>query len=143
MKILSNRVALAFWLLLLQATGIHASCFPPQKLPLTQNKTKKITPPLRKSQRHIKSLWTLNRGLFTLKHFNLTGLLYLFLTLIFMANYRKVTQKQKTIKYQLQRGMINLNYLMIHILYLIFKIILSISLKRIKIGYYLERFNIP
>ena len=60
-----------------------------------------------------------------------------------MANYRKVTQKQKTIKYQLQRGMINLNYLMIHILYLIFKIILSISLKRIKIGYYLERFNIP
>ena len=28
MKILSNKVALASWLLLLQATGIHASCFP-------------------------------------------------------------------------------------------------------------------
>ena len=76
MKILSNRVALASWLLLLQATGIHASCFPLKNFrSLKTKKQQKITPLLRKSQRHIKSLWTLNRGLFTLKRFNLTTIL--------------------------------------------------------------------
>ena len=35
-----------------------------------------------------------------------------------------------TLKYGLKRGMINLNYLMDHILYQIFKIILSIFLKK-------------
>ena len=34
-----------------------------------------------------------------------------------------------SLKYQLQHGMKNLNYLMYHILYQIFQIILSISLK--------------
>ena len=36
------------------------------------------------------------------------------------------------LEYQLQRGMKNLNYLMDHILYQIFKIILSISSKNMK-----------
>ena len=35
-------------------------------------------------------------------------------------------------KYQLQHGMINLNYLMVHILYQIFKTILSILSKNVK-----------
>ena len=34
------------------------------------------------------------------------------------------------LKHQLQHGMINLNYLMDHILYQIFKIVLSIFLKK-------------
>ena len=41
----------------------------------------------------------------------------------------KKSQKIKNLKYQLQHGVKNLNYLMGHILYQIFKIILSILLK--------------
>ena len=60
-------------------------------------------------------------------------------------------KKKVNLKYQLQHGIINLNYQMDHILFLIFKIILSISSRnmekkenritfRIKKGYYLEIF---
>ena len=43
--------------------------------------------------------------------------------------YRKIQKshiKTTHLKYQLQRGMMNLNYLVVHILYQIFKTILSI-----------------
>ena len=49
-----------------------------------------------------------------------------------MEKYKKVVQKQKKLEYLLQRGTKNLNYLMDHILYKIFKIILSISSKIMK-----------
>ena len=48
-----------------------------------------------------------------------------------MEKYKKVIQKTN-LKYQLQRGMMNLNYLMVHILYQIFKAILNIFLKIMK-----------
>ena len=48
-----------------------------------------------------------------------------------MEKYKKVIQKTN-LKYQLQRGMMNLNYLMVHILYQIFKTILNIFLKIMK-----------
>ena len=44
----------------------------------------------------------------------------------------KVTQKQQILRYLGQRGMKNLNYPIDHILYQIFKFILSISLKNMK-----------
>ena len=48
-----------------------------------------------------------------------------------MIKYTKVIQKNiMNLKYQLQRGMKNLNYLMNHILYQIFKIILTTSSKK-------------
>ena len=74
MKTLSNRVALASWLLLLQATGIHASCFSLKNFrsPKTKQKNKKSPHYYAKLRGTFKSLWTLNRGLFTLKRFNLT-----------------------------------------------------------------------
>ena len=46
-----------------------------------------------------------------------------------MQKYKKVIQKQKKLRCQLQDGIINLNYLADHILYQIFKIILSILSK--------------
>ena len=44
-----------------------------------------------------------------------------------MEKYNKGQTKTINVKYQLQRGMKNLNYLMDHILYQIFKIISSLS----------------
>ena len=49
-----------------------------------------------------------------------------------MEKYKKFIQKCKNFKYQPQRGMMNSNYLMDHILYQIFKIFLSISTKNIE-----------
>ena len=43
---------------------------------------------------------------------------------------RKKSYKSNKLKYQLQHGMKNLNYLIDHIIYQIFKIILNISLKK-------------
>ena len=48
-----------------------------------------------------------------------------------MEKYKKST-KIITLRYQLQHGMKNLNYLMDHILYQIFKIILNTSQKNMK-----------
>ena len=48
--------------------------------------------------------------------------------------WKNIKKSSKTInlRYQLQSGIKNLNYLMDHIMYLIFKIISSISLRNIK-----------
>ena len=54
-------------------------------------------------------------------------LLYQTFVFTYMEKYRKVIKKIATVRYQLQHGMKNLNYLMDHILYQIFKIILNIS----------------
>ena len=50
----------------------------------------------------------------------------------YMENDKKSHTKIITLKYQLSRGMKNLNCLTDHILYWIFKIILSISSKNMK-----------
>ena len=47
--------------------------------------------------------------------------------LLYMAKYKKSLTKITNLKHQLQHGMKNLNYLMDHILYQIFKIVLNIS----------------
>ena len=47
-----------------------------------------------------------------------------------MKKHKKGHMKTINLKYQLQHGMKNLNYLMIHILYQIFKIVLSIYQKK-------------
>ena len=65
------------------------------------------------------------------------------LKIYFHGKLWKGYTKTINLKYQLQCGMINLNYPMVHIMYQIFKIILSTSSKRIKTGYYLQCFNIP
>ena len=48
-----------------------------------------------------------------------------------MENIKKL-YKTINLKYQLQVGIINLNYLLVYILYQLFKAILSISLKTMK-----------
>ena len=50
----------------------------------------------------------------------------------FMEKYKKSHTKTINLKYCLQRGTKNLNYLIDHILYQIFKIILSVSYKSMK-----------
>ena len=49
------------------------------------------------------------------------------LCMYYTVNIQKSNVRTINLKYQLQHGMKNLNYLMDHILYQIFKIILSIS----------------
>ena len=49
-----------------------------------------------------------------------------------MEKYKKVIRKTINLKHQLLYGMKNSNYLMDHIPYQIFKIILSISLRNMK-----------
>ena len=64
---------------------------------------------------------------------NLKGVIYVLLYQILISTIHEKILKSQTntinLKYQRQRGMINLNYLMDHFLYQIFKRILSILLK--------------
>ena len=57
-------------------------------------------------------------------------LLYQTLDLLYVEKYKTV--KIINLKYQLQHGMMSLNYLMDHILYQKFKAILSISSKNMR-----------
>ena len=54
-------------------------------------------------------------------------LLYQILTFTIHGKIEKSHVRTINLKYQLQHGLKNLNYLMDHILYQVFKIILSIS----------------
>ena len=55
--------------------------------------------------------------------------------ILYMEKCKKGHIRAISLKYHLQHGMKNLNYLMYHILYQIFQIILSISLKTWRKGY--------
>ena len=57
-------------------------------------------------------------------------LLYQILAYIIHGKIQKSNTNLLNLKYQLRHGMKSLNYLMDHILYLIFKTILNISLKK-------------
>ena len=59
-------------------------------------------------------------------------LLYQILAFTIDGKIYKCHTKIIKLKYQLRHGMNNLNYLMDHILYLIFKIILNISLENME-----------
>ena len=59
-----------FWLLLTKKTEIYASYF--IKIFRSHTQKTKITPLLCNYQRHTKSLWTLNKGPFTLQRLNIT-----------------------------------------------------------------------
>ena len=57
-------------------------------------------------------------------------LLYRILLYTIHGKIQKIHRKTTNLKYQLRRQIMNLNYLMKHILYQIFKIILIISSKK-------------
>ena len=65
-----NKMALTSWLLLRRATEIHVSYF--LKFFCSNSLETKLPPLLWKTQRHIKSLWSVNKDPLILQCFNLT-----------------------------------------------------------------------